>query len=93
MRVLQITKLKDEEVEKLTASNKKLEEEVERVKESARKRIEDAEVAARETLAACHDESEDWVKIAIVECDAKVSGSHVRKMPNITDSNLVYLIV
>lgn len=68
-------------MEKLTASNKKLEEEIKRVTESAQKRIENAEAVTRETLAACRVESEERVKKVIIECDAKVSESHVRKMP------------
>lgn len=75
-------------MEKLTTSNKKLEEEIKRVTESAQKRIENAEAVTRETLAACRAESEERVKKVIIECDAKVSESHVRKMPNITDYNL-----
>lgn len=47
--------------------------------------IENAEIVTRETLAACRQESEERVKRVIAECDAKVSGSHVRKTSNITD--------
>jgi len=48
--------------------------------------IEKAEADKRDVLIACHTESKEQVKKTIVECDAKVSRLHVRKMPNITDS-------
>lgn len=67
------------------ASEKEIEKEKKRAMEDARKMIENAEAVTRETLEACRVESEKRVKKVIVECDAKVSGSHVRKMPNITD--------
>lgn len=66
-------------------SAKKVEEETKRVTEHAQKMIENAEAVTKETLAACRAESEERVKRTIVECDTKVSGSHVRKLPNITD--------
>lgn len=67
------------------ASEKKIEEEKRRMTEHTQKMIENAEAVTRETLAACRAETEERVKRTIVECDAKVSGSHVRKIPNITD--------
>lgn len=78
--------MRDKELDQLKqASAKKLEEETKRVTEHAQRMIENAEAVTRETLAACRAESEERVKRTIVECDAKVSGSHVRKIPNITD--------
>lgn len=67
------------------AANKKIEEETKRIKQHADKMIENAEVVTRETLAACRTECDERVKRVIAESDAKVSGSHVRKMKNITD--------
>lgn len=85
-RFTQVTTARDKELDDLKqASEKKIEEEKKRMIEHTEKMIESAEAVAKETLAACRAESETRVKRVIVECDAKVSGSHVRKMPNITD--------
>lgn len=51
----------------------------------AEKIIKNSESDKRNALAACRAESEEQMKKVIAECDAKVSGSHVRRMPNITD--------
>lgn len=81
---VQITMAKDNELDELRqASAKKIEEETKRVTDHAHKMIENAEAVTRETLTACRIESEERVKKVIAECDAKVSGSHVRKIPNI----------
>ena len=61
------------------------EEEIRRVKQYADKIVANAEAVTRETLAACRAECEERVKRVIADSDAKVSGSHVRKMKNITD--------
>jgi len=47
--------------------------------------IEKVEADKRDVLIACHTESKEQVKKTIIECDAKVSRLHVRRMPNITD--------
>jgi len=67
------------------ATTKKIEEETKNTVEHTQKMIENAEAGTRETLAACRYESEERVKKVIVECDAKVSGLHVRKTANISD--------
>jgi F0F1-type ATP synthase membrane subunit b/b' len=67
------------------ATTRKIEEETKKTAEHTQKMIENAEAVTRETLAACRYESEERVKRIIVECDAKVSGSHVRKTANIAD--------
>lgn len=83
---IQITITKDKELDELKqASTKKIEEEIKKTTEHAQKMIENAEAVTKETLAACRYESEERVKRIIVECDAKVSESHVRKTANITD--------
>lgn len=83
---IQITITKDKELDELKqASTKKIEEEIKKTTEHAQKMIENAEAVTKETLAACRYESEERVKRIIVECDAKVSESHVRKTTNITD--------
>lgn len=83
---IQFTVTKDKEIEELKqVSAEKIKEETQRVTEHAQKMIENAEAITKETLAACRVESEERVKRVIVECDAKVRGSHVRKIPNITD--------
>lgn len=51
----------------------------------AQKMIEEVEADKRDTLIAYRTESKEQVKKTIVECDAKVSRLHVRRMPNITD--------
>lgn len=60
-------------------TSRKIEEETKKATEHSQKMIENAEAVTRETLAACRYESEERVKKVIAECDAKVSGSHVRK--------------
>lgn len=77
--------MKDEEIEELKQTcAKKLEEETERIMKHAQNMIEEAEADKRNTLIACRTESKEQVKKTIVECDAKVSRLHVRRMPNIT---------
>lgn len=82
----QITTAKDKELDELKQETaRQIEEETRKATEHAQKMIENAETVTRETLAACRYESEERVKKIIAECDAKVSGSHVRKTTNITD--------
>lgn len=74
--------MKDKELDEFKqASAKKIEEETKLVQQM----IDNADVVVRETLAACRAESDERIKKVMVECDTKVSESHVRKMPNITD--------
>lgn len=47
--------------------------------------IKNIESEKRDEIAACRAENEEQIKKVIAEYDAKVSGLHVRKMPNITD--------
>ncbi|XP_011341570.2 hyaluronan mediated motility receptor isoform X1 [Ooceraea biroi] len=76
-----VTVTKGKEMDELKqATTKKIEEETQKATEHAQKMIENAESVTRETLAACRYESEERVKRIIVECDAKVSGSHVNAM-------------
>lgn len=78
--------MKDKELDEFKqTSAKKIEEETKRMTKHTQKMIDNAEAVTRETLAACRTESEERVKKVIMECDTKVSKSHVRKMPNITD--------
>jgi len=78
--------MKDEEIEELKrTSAKKIEEETEQIMKHAQKMIEQMEADKRDTLIACRTESTEQVKKTIIECDAKVSRLHVRRMPNITD--------
>lgn len=51
----------------------------------AQEMIEKAESDKRDILITCRTESKEQVKKTIVECDAKVSSSHVRRMLNITN--------
>lgn len=67
------------------ASAKKIEEETERIMKQAQKMIEKVEVDKQDILVACRTESKEQVIKTIVECDAKVSRLHMRRMPNITD--------
>ncbi|XP_011151920.1 hyaluronan mediated motility receptor isoform X2 [Harpegnathos saltator] len=69
-----VTMAQDKELHDLKqASEEKIEEEKKRIMEHAQKMIENAEAVTRETLAACRAKSEERVKRAIVECDAKVN--------------------
>lgn len=78
--------MKDKELDELKqATTKRIEEETKRVIKHAEEIIKNAESDKRNALIACRAESKEQVKKVIVECDAKVSGSHVRKIPNITD--------
>ncbi|KAH0956184.1 hypothetical protein HN011_002950 [Eciton burchellii] len=75
------TLIKNKELDELKqATTRKIEEETKKTAEHTQKMIENAEAVTRETLAACRYESEERVKRIIVECDAKVSGSHVNAM-------------
>lgn len=47
--------------------------------------IEKAEADKRDILMTCRTENKEQVKKTIIECDAKVSSSHVRRMLNITN--------
>lgn len=62
-----------------------MEEEIERIKQHAQKMMEKVEADNLDTLKACRTKSKEQVKRTIIECDAKVSRSHVRRMPNITN--------
>lgn len=78
--------MRDKELDELNqATTRKIEEETKRIMKHAEKIIKNSESDKRNALAACRAESEEQMKNVIAECDAKVSGSHVRKMPNITD--------
>ncbi|OAD52381.1 hypothetical protein WN48_01780, partial [Eufriesea mexicana] len=67
------------------AAIKQIDEETKRVKQHADKIIENAETVTRETLAACRNECEERVKRVIADNDAKVRGSYVCKITNMTD--------
>jgi len=78
--------MKDKELDELKqATTKKIEEETKRIMKHAEEIIKNAESDKRNALIACRTESKEQVKKVIVECDAKVSGLHVRKISNITD--------
>lgn len=77
---VQLSIARDKEMAELQrATSQTIEEETKRIKEHTNKIVENAEAVTRETLAACRAESEERVKKVIAECDAKVSGPHVRK--------------
>ncbi|XP_043669772.1 hyaluronan mediated motility receptor-like isoform X2 [Vespula pensylvanica] len=65
---------RDKEIADLQkATSQTIEEETKRIKEHTNKIVENAEAVTRETLAACRAESEERVKRAIAECDAKIN--------------------
>lgn len=77
-KAIQIKELKQ-------TSAKKIEEETERIMKHAQEMIEKAETDKQDILITCRTESKEQIKKTIVECDAKVSSSHVRRMLNITN--------
>ncbi|XP_032668210.1 hyaluronan mediated motility receptor-like isoform X2 [Odontomachus brunneus] len=89
MRKLEnVTIARDKELDDLKqASEKKIQEEKKRMTEHTQKMIENAEAVTRETLAACRAESEERVKRAIVECDAKVNAM-IREARNTVEEEM-----
>ncbi|KAI4504568.1 hypothetical protein M0802_000118 [Mischocyttarus mexicanus] len=76
-----LTIAKDKEMADLKkTTSQQIEEETKRMKEHTSKIVENAEAVTRETLAACREESEERVKRAIAECDAKLNGPHINAM-------------
>lgn len=78
--------MRDKELDELKqASTRKIEEETKRIMKHAEEIIKNVESDKKNSLTACRAENKEQIKKVIVECDAKVSGPHVRKVPNITD--------
>ncbi|XP_014470917.1 PREDICTED: hyaluronan mediated motility receptor-like isoform X2 [Dinoponera quadriceps] len=83
-----VSMARDKELDYLKqASERKMKEEKKRMTEHAQKMIDNAKVVTRETLAACRAESEERVKRAIVECDAKVNAM-IREARNTVEEEM-----
>ncbi|KAL6448407.1 hypothetical protein ACFW04_000378 [Cataglyphis niger] len=76
-----IALMRDKELDELKqASIKKIEEETKRIMKHAEEIIKNAESDKKNSLTACRAENTEQIKKVIVECDAKVSGSHINAM-------------